>query len=134
MIKISDFLRSYFDIIVRKLMTLCIEKHFSFLLGCIECMRCSLFSPVFPASVCLSCRLQYPKMAEQIKMLFGVNTPGGPYPPTERGGDPVLYFGILLSPERRKLQTWNFACIQEGAGPNENYATVGHMRIGVWVM
>jgi len=54
MIKISDFPRSYFNIIVRKLMTLYIEKHLRFLLGCIECMRCSLFLPMFATSFCLS--------------------------------------------------------------------------------
>jgi len=38
-------------------------------------------------------------MAEQIKMLFGMNTPGGYVgsdPPTERGGGPVLNFGTSL--------------------------------------
>jgi len=44
-----------------------------------------------------SSRLHCAKMAEQIKMLFGANTPGGPWnivldvgpdPPTERGRGP----------------------------------------------
>jgi len=55
-------------------------------LGCIECMRCSLFLPMFTASVfqsvCLSrssSRLHCAKMAEQIKIPYGANTPVGPW-------------------------------------------------------
>jgi len=56
-------------------------------------------------SVCLSrgsSRIHCAKMAEQIKMLFGVNTPGGPRnivldvgpdPHTERGRGPLLNLG-----------------------------------------
>jgi len=51
---------------------------------CIECTRCGLFLPMFATfvceSVCLSrgsSRLHCAQMAEQIKILFGVNTPGG---------------------------------------------------------
>jgi len=54
-------------------------------------------------------------MAEQVKMLFRVNTPGGPWnivlkvgpdPPQRRGGGPVLNFGtLLLSSECLKLET-----------------------------
>jgi len=59
-------------------------------------------------SVCLSrgsSRLHCAKLAEQIKMLFGVNTPGGrwnivldvgPDPPTEGKRDPPLNFGTPL--------------------------------------
>jgi len=80
---------------------------------------------MFAASVCLS-RGSYrlhcaKKMVEQIKMLFGVNTPGnpcnivldgGPGPPTKRGGDPVLNVGThLLSEERQQLETSKFACV-----------------------
>jgi len=56
-------------------------------------------------SVCLcvsrgSSRLHCAKMAEQTKMVFGVNTPGGPCSivlkeipdPPQRGGSPVLNF------------------------------------------
>jgi len=53
-------------------------------------------------------------MAEQIKMLFGVNTPGNPRnivlkvvpdPPQRRGGGPVLNFGtpIFGTAEARDL-------------------------------
>jgi len=52
----------------------------AFLLGYIECMRCCLLLPMFAVSVCLSrgrSRLRCAKMAKQINMLFGVNTPGG---------------------------------------------------------
>jgi len=56
-------------------------------------------------SVCLSrssTRLHCAKMAEQIKMLFGVNTLGGPWdtvlhggpdPSQTEGGEPILKFG-----------------------------------------
>jgi len=65
-------------------------------------MRCSLFLLMFAASVCLSrdsSRLRCAKMAEQIKMLFRVNTPGCPWnivldvgtdPPQRRRGGPRL--------------------------------------------
>jgi len=69
-------------------------------------------------SVCLSrgsSRLHRAKTAEQIKMLFGVNTPGGPRdivldvgpdPPTERGRRPTFKFlDLLISPERLRLET-----------------------------
>jgi len=53
-------------------------------------MRCRLLLPMFGVSVCQSVRqsvclsrgssrLHCAKMAEQIKMLFRVNTPGGPW-------------------------------------------------------
>jgi len=100
-------------------------------------MRCSLF--MFAASVCRgSSWLHCAKMAEQIKMLFGVNTPEGPWnivlklrldPPQRGRGGPILNVGTpLLSLEWLKLEIWNFARIQKGEGPNENYATVRHMR------
>jgi len=38
--------------------------------------------------------------------------------------------GPLLSSERLQLETWNFACIQRGRGPNENYTKVGHRGLG----
>jgi len=53
-------------------------------------------------------------MAEQIKMLFGMNTPGGPWnivlkvgpvPTTDRGRGPLLNFGTpLISSEQLKLE------------------------------
>jgi len=51
------------------------------LLGCIKRVRCRLFLPMFAVSVTDSLsrgssRLRCAKMAEQIKMLFGVNTHG----------------------------------------------------------
>jgi len=62
-------------------------------------MKCSLFLPMFAASVCqsvcLSSWLHCAKMAEQIKTLFRVNAPVGPCnvvldggadPPTEGEG------------------------------------------------
>jgi len=70
---------------------------FVLLLGCIECARCGVLLPMFTMSVCLSygsTRLHCAKTAEQIKILFGVNTLGGPRnivldrppdPPTARG-------------------------------------------------
>jgi len=87
-------------------------------------------------SVCLSRGLSRPhcaKIAEQIKILFGVNTHGGPYnialdvgadsPHREgRGGPTFKFLDPLLSSERLKLETWNFACIQRDGDPNENYA------------
>jgi len=63
-------------------------------------------------SVCLSCgssRLHCAKMTEQIKMLFGVNTPGGPWSAgpdsPQRGGSSFKFCDPLLSPERLKLET-----------------------------
>jgi len=58
-------------------------------------------------------------MAEQIKMLLGVNTRRGqwnivldmgPDPPQREEEGPVLNFGTPppLSPERLKLEPWNF--------------------------
>jgi len=66
-------------------------------------------------------------MAEWIKMLFGVNTPGGPRnivldggadPSTgERAGDIILNFGTpLISLEWLQLENC-FACIEKGGGP-----------------
>jgi len=76
-------------------------------------------------------------MAEKIKMLFGVNTPRGPWnivldvgpdSPTESERGPVLNFGtphIYGTAEARDL---TFREHIEGGGPNENYAKVGHRR------
>jgi len=90
-------------------------------------------------SFCLSrgsSQLHCAKMAEQIKMLFGVNTHGvlwnivirhGSLSPTERGRGPTFKFwDPLIPPERLKLETCNFACMLSDEGPNENYAKVGH--------
>jgi len=53
-------------------------------------------------------------MAEQFKMLFGVNTPGGPWnivldggpdPPQRVEGPSVKLWDFLLSSERLKLET-----------------------------
>jgi len=93
-----------------------------YVFGCIKRMRCNLLLPMIALSVsppvCLSrdsTRLHCTKTADQIKMLFGVNTPGGPSnivwdggpdPTTERGH--VTYFwilGPLASQERRKLES-----------------------------
>jgi len=52
-------------------------------LGCVECMRCRLLLPMVAVSVCQSvCHaaqlgFTVQKWLERIKMLFGVNTPGG---------------------------------------------------------
>jgi len=61
-----------------------------------------------------SSRLHCTKMAEQIKMLFGVNTPGGPQndvldmspdPPTDRERGPTFKFwDPLISSEWLKLE------------------------------
>jgi len=68
-------------------------------------------------SVCMSrgsSRLHCAKVAEQIKMLFGVNTPRGPWnivldvgpdTPTESERGLLLNFGTPSSPERLKLKT-----------------------------
>jgi len=72
-------------------------------------MRCRLLLPTIPVSVSLSVCLSRgstllycAKMAERIKMLFGVNTPVGPIehcvtrgpdPPTERGRRTILNTG-----------------------------------------
>jgi len=111
-------------------------------LGCIECMRCSLFLLMFATS-CGSSRLHYAKMTKQIKSLLGLNTSGGPWnivldvapdPPQRGGGLPNFKFwDPLLALEQLKLQTWNFLCVQRGEGRNKNCATVGHMRICVWI-
>jgi len=97
-------------------------------------------------SVCLSrgsSRLHCARTAEPIKMLFGMNTPGdpwnivldvGPDPPQRGEGGPLLNFGsLLIFPEQPKLETWHFLCIQKDGEPHENYATVGHMRVRIWV-
>jgi len=66
--------------------------------------------------------LRCAKMAERIKMLFGVNTPGGPWnivlnggfdlPPQRGVGDIILNFlNPFVSPERLKLEISNFARI-----------------------
>jgi len=119
------------------------------LVGCIECnavysYRWSLHLSVSLQSVCPSfgsSRLHCAKVAEQIKMLFGVNTPGdpwnivlgvGPDPPQREVEGPVLNLGTpLLSSEWLKLQNWNFACIPSAGGPNENDAKVGHNEWGL---
>jgi len=65
------------------------------LLSCIEYVRgvCLFVKRHISASLC--------KMTDQIKMLFGVNTPGGPWnivldvdpdPPSERGRGPTFKF------------------------------------------
>jgi len=75
--------------------------------------------------VCLSrslSRLHCAKMAKQIKMLFGVNTPGGPWsivlnvgghdPLYREGKGPLLNFWtLLISPERLKLETCSLVCM-----------------------
>jgi len=83
--------------------------------GCIECMQCmrwSLLCCVCP-SVCLFVSLSsLCKMAEQIKMLFGVNTRGGPWnivldvgpdPPQTGGGEPTRISGMAAT------RDWNIA-------------------------
>jgi len=81
------------------------------------------------------------KKGEQIKMLFGVNTPGGPWSivldvgsdPSQRGkGSP--FFGPPVISGTAEARDLKF-CLhtQRGGGSNENYATVGHMWIRVWV-
>jgi len=94
---------------------------------------------MFAASVCLSrgsSRLHCAKIAEQIKMLFGMNTPGGPRnivldvgpdAPTERGRGPVLNYGTPFGTAKsRNLKL----CVHRGGVHNENYATVGRMSLG----
>jgi len=93
-------------------------------------------------SVCLSrgsTRLHCAKMAEQIKMLFGVNTRGGPRnivlhgspDPSQRGGGGswgkfCQLWTHYISQERLKLEIWNSACVYRAGDPNENCAKVGH--------
>jgi len=90
-------------------------------LGCIECMRCRVLLPMIAVSVCLSVclsrgstRLYCAKMAERIKMLSGVNTPGSPWNimldggpdlPTERSH--VTYFWIL-GPSSYLRNGWSY--------------------------
>jgi len=75
-------------------------------------------------SVCHAAHLGFTvqKVAEQIKIPFGVNTSAGPwntvldvvpYPPHREGeGDLLLSLGTsLISPEWLKLEACNFACI-----------------------
>jgi len=53
-------------------------------------------------SVCLSCsssRLRCAKTAERIKMLFGVNTPGGPWNIVSDGGADPSTFDICQREE-----------------------------------
>jgi len=90
-------------------------------LGCIECIRCSLMLPMIAVFVSLSVRLSHgstrlycAKTAERIKMLLGVNTHyrGSMehcvrrrfWSPTERGHVTTSEFwDPLVSPERLKL-------------------------------
>jgi len=59
-------------------------------------------------------------MAEQIKMLFGVNTTGGPWNIVlEVGPDPP-----------REGEGASFTFHREMWGPNENYAKLGHRGSG----
>jgi len=118
-------------------------------LACIECMRSSLLLPMCAVSVrqsvCLSVtrltRLRCAKTAEQIKMLFGVNTLESPLDtaytgvlifPQTRGGKPTFkswdpLVSISGTTEDRDL---HFCMLIEGGGPNESYAKVGHR--GSW--
>jgi len=62
-----------------------------------------------------SSQLNCAKMAEQNKILFGMNIPGGPWnmvldrgpdPPTDRGrGRTFKFWDPLISPQRLKKQT-----------------------------
>jgi len=82
-------------------------------------------------------------MAEQIKMLFGVNTSGGPWNtvlkehpnlPTERERGPAFNFGNPSIFKMAEARDFKF-CTCIGSGDNKkNYATVGHTRIHVWVV
>jgi len=79
-------------------------------LGCIECMQCS--------STWLHCA----KMAKQIKMLFGVNTPGGPWDivfhggliPTDREGDLLLNFGTPRISRMAEATDWKLCAHTKG--------------------
>jgi len=60
--------------------------------SCIECMRCRLLLLMFVVSVLSrgSTRLHCAKTAEQMKIVFGVNTVGGPRNIVlDRGLDPL---------------------------------------------
>jgi len=77
-------------------------------LGCIECMRCSLFLLMIAASVCLSVssQLHCAKMAEHGTLSVRRESWS---PHREGEGCPVFNFETpLLSSERLKLETWNF--------------------------
>jgi len=94
------------------------------LLGCIECTHeCRLLSPLFAVSVCQSVRpsvclsrgstrLRCAKTAEQIKILFGVNTLGCPRNTVLDGGsDPPLRRGWGFDATFAKL-LWPFVVIR----------------------
>jgi len=109
--------------------------------------------PMFAASVCQSVclsrgssRLHCAKMTEPLShatLIGGVwgEHSCGPMEhcvrrelssPADRERGPVLNFETsLLSSERLKLETWNFARTQRGGGPDESCAKIGHRGSGM---
>jgi len=57
----------------------------------------------------------------------------GSWSPSRGGGGTLLNFGtLLISPEWLNLESWNFACVYRGGGPNKCYAKVGHRGSWAW--
>jgi len=103
-------------------------------------MRCSLFLPMFAVSVrqsvCLSCsssRLYCAKMAEQVKMLFGVRR--GSWSPYRKGKGPTFKFWepppISGTAEARDMK---FCMHIHGCGSYQKLHKVGYSGIPGGVM